>query len=77
MDNNRCDKLKLASSVGLAVVMALFAASCATITEMTRTITPNAYSKSVGPNQTKADEDDCFQFSTAERRRVYGARHRA
>lgn len=70
MDNNQIDTLKLVGSIGLAVVMALSAASCATIKEMTRTITPNAYSESVGPEQTKTDEDECFQFGMAESRRL-------
>ena len=70
MDNNPFDKLKLVGSLGLAVVMALSAASCATIKKMTRTITPNAYSESVGPEQTKADKDECFQFGMAETRRL-------
>ena len=70
MDNNRFDMLKMAGSVGLAVVMALSTASCGTIAEMTRTITPNAYSDSVGPEQAKADEDECFQFGMADKRRL-------
>lgn len=70
MDNTNFDKLKLVGSVGLAVGMALSAASCATIKEMNRTITPNAYSESVGPEQTKIDDDECFQFGMAEKRRL-------
>lgn len=70
MENNTFDKLKLAGSVGLVVVMALSATACDTINELTRTITPNAYSESVGPVQTEADEDECFQFGMAETRRL-------
>jgi len=44
--------------------------SCGTIQEMTRTITPNAYSESVGSEQTKADQDECLQFGMAERHRL-------
>ncbi len=70
MNKQRFDKLKLVGSIGLMAVMALSAASCATIKEMNRTITPNAYSASVGPEQTKADEDACFQFGMAESDRL-------
>ena len=57
-------------SLGLGVLMALSTASCSTIQNMSRTITPNAYSESVGPEQVKADEGECFQFGMAERRRL-------
>ncbi len=70
MDNKIFHKLKVVGSVGLAGVIALSATSCATIKEMTRTITPNAYSESVGPEQTKADENECFQYGMAETDRL-------
>lgn len=70
MNSGKFDVLKGVGSVGLAVVLALSAASCATIKEMNRTITPNAHSESVGPEQAKADEDECFQFGMAEKRRL-------
>ncbi len=70
MDNDKCERLNLLGSVGLAVAMALSAASCATISEMNQTITPNAYSASVGPEQTKADKDECFQFGMNEKQRL-------
>ena len=63
-------KLKSLGTAGLLALMALFVASCGTIAEMTRTITPNAYSNSVGPEQTKADEDECFQFGMADSNRL-------
>ena len=70
MDNDKFDKLKMVGSVGLAVVVAFSAASCATIKEMTQTITPNAYSASVGPEQMKADENECFKHGSAETTRL-------
>jgi hypothetical protein len=70
MNKNKIDPLKLVCSVSLAVGMAVTTASCGTIAEMSRTITPNSYSESVGPDQTKADEDECFQFGMAEKRRL-------
>jgi len=70
MDNNKYTTSKLLDSVSLMAVMALSVASCSTISEMTRTTTPNAYSESVGPQQTKADESECFQFGMAEKRRL-------
>ena len=45
MDNNKFNDLKFVGTVSLAVVMALSGTSCATLKEMTRTITPNAYSE--------------------------------
>ncbi|MDH4256990.1 MAG: hypothetical protein OEX13_21035 [Gammaproteobacteria bacterium] len=70
MYTNKRDRLKLAGSVSLLLAMVLSTPSCGTIREMTRTTTPNAYSESVGPAQVKADEDECFQFGMAERRRL-------
>lgn len=70
MDNKKFHNLKLVGSVGLAIGMALTAASCSTLEAMTRTITPNAYSERVGPEQTKIDEDECFKFGMAEKRRL-------
>ena len=70
MDNNKFDKLKLVGSLGIAVVMVLSAAACDTLNELTRTITPNAYSESVGPAQIDADEDECFEVGMAETRRL-------
>ena len=52
------DYVRLMGSLGLGVLMALSTASCSTIQNMSRTITPNAYSESVGPEKVKADEDE-------------------
>ncbi|MDH3430219.1 MAG: hypothetical protein OEQ14_09425 [Gammaproteobacteria bacterium] len=70
MDNDQFGTIRSIGSVGLVVVMALSVTSCATIKEMNRTITPNAYSESVGPAQMKADENECWEYGMAERSRL-------
>ncbi len=62
--------LRYARSIALATVLAVCANACGTIANMTRTITPNEHSARVGPEQVKADEEECRQFGSAETRRL-------
>lgn len=70
MDNSAFDKLKLVGTVVLGIAMALSVAGCETLENLTRTVTPNQYSESVGPAQVGADEDACFEYGYTETRRL-------
>jgi hypothetical protein len=56
-----------APSAALLGLFALVGLSCGLAAP---TITPDEYSKSVGPRQMKADEKECFQYGMDERRRL-------
>ena len=60
--------VKLAGPFSLALTLALVTTSCATLKKMTQTITPNEYSESVGEEQVKADDKECFEFGSSETR---------
>lgn len=70
MSKQQHEKRRIAGPLGLVILASISTASCGGLGNMTRTITPNAYSASVGPEQAKADESECFTYGSAERARL-------